>query len=64
MRNSDKGGQVASQFPKVRLVYADLDNVDVLEEEARKADIVLSEQIFGSLTIKLFYPSKMEITRY
>lgn len=32
-----------SQYPKVRLVYGDLDNVELLEEEAKKADIVISK---------------------
>lgn len=43
VRNSDKGAQVASQFSTVKLVYGDLDKVDVIEEESKKADIVLSE---------------------
>lgn len=41
VRNSDKGAQVASQYPSIRLVYGDLDSAETLEEEARKADIVL-----------------------
>ncbi|KAI9832794.1 MAG: hypothetical protein M1819_004014 [Sarea resinae] len=41
VRNSDKGAVVAAQYPKVRLVYGELDKVDTLEEEAKKADIVL-----------------------
>lgn len=41
VRNSDKGAQVASQYPSVRLVYGDLDNAEILEQEAREADIVL-----------------------
>ena len=43
VRNSDKGAQVAKQFPKVKLVYGDLDSGDVIEEESKKADIVLSK---------------------
>ena len=42
VRNSDKGAQVASQYGKVRLVYGSLDDGDILGEEAKKADIVLS----------------------
>ena len=42
VRNSEKGAQVASQFAKVRLVYGDLASEQILEEEATKADIVLS----------------------
>lgn len=41
VRNSEKGGQVASQFASVRLVYGDLASEQILEEEAQKADIVL-----------------------
>jgi hypothetical protein len=41
VRNSDKGALVAADYPKIRLVYGDLDSADVLEEEASKADIVL-----------------------
>lgn len=43
VRNIDKGAQVASQYPTIKLVYGNLDNVELLEQEARKADIVLSE---------------------
>ncbi|KAL8769376.1 MAG: hypothetical protein Q9209_004603 [Squamulea sp. 1 TL-2023] len=41
VRNSEKGGQIASKYPAIRLVYGDLDSTELLEEEARKADIVL-----------------------
>ncbi|OJD34770.1 nucleoside-diphosphate-sugar epimerase [Diplodia corticola] len=40
VRNSDKGALVAAQYPKVRLVYGDLDSSDLIAEEAAKADIV------------------------
>ena len=40
VRNSDKGAQVVKDNPKVKLVYGDLDSVELLEEEAKKADIV------------------------
>lgn len=42
MRDSEKGSQVASQHSNVRLVYGTLDSHDLLEEQAKKADIVLS----------------------
>lgn len=42
VRNSDKGAQVASQYAKARLVYGNLDDGDILGQEAKKADIVLS----------------------
>ncbi|KAL8687820.1 MAG: hypothetical protein Q9218_006112 [Villophora microphyllina] len=41
VRNSDKGAQIASQYSSIRLVYGDLDSAEILEEEAKKADIVL-----------------------
>ena len=41
VRNSGKGAQVASQYASVRLVYGDLDSERTLEEEAKRADIVL-----------------------
>ncbi|KAI9812718.1 MAG: hypothetical protein M1827_004474 [Pycnora praestabilis] len=41
VRNADKGAQVASQYPRVKLVYGDLDSTDLLEREAKVADVVL-----------------------
>lgn len=41
VRNSDKGAQVASQYPKVRLVYGDLDSSELLTTEASHANVVL-----------------------
>jgi uncharacterized protein YbjT (DUF2867 family) len=43
VRNSDKGAQVAVDYPKVKLVYGDLDSTDLLEEESKKADVVCSK---------------------
>ncbi|KAH9827711.1 Nucleoside-diphosphate-sugar epimerase [Teratosphaeria destructans] len=40
VRNSDKGAVVAKEYPSIRLVYGDLDDSALLEEEAKKADIV------------------------
>jgi len=45
VRNSDKGGQVAAICPSVKLVYGDLDAVDMIEEEASKADIVYRKHV-------------------
>ena len=45
VRNSDKGAQVASQYPRVKLVYGDLDSTELLVEEARKANIILREAL-------------------
>lgn len=41
VRNSDKGAKVASQYPKVRLVYGNLDSTELLTAEASAANIVL-----------------------
>lgn len=41
VRNSDSGAKVAAKFPKIRLVYGDLDNTDLLTKESAAADIVL-----------------------
>ncbi|KAF2714964.1 NAD(P)-binding protein [Pleomassaria siparia CBS 279.74] len=41
VRNSDKGAKVASQYPKIRLVYGNLDSTELITTEASKADIVL-----------------------
>lgn len=41
VRNSDKGAQVASRWANIRLVYGDLESSDILEEEAKRADVVL-----------------------
>ena len=40
VRSHDKGLKITQQYPSVKLVYADLNAVDVIEEEASKADIV------------------------
>lgn len=50
VRNSDKGAQVASQYPRIRLVYGGLDNAELLEGEAREADIVLRMSFAGPTT--------------
>lgn len=41
VRNSDKGATVAQAYPKVKLVYGDLDSTELLAEESSKADIVM-----------------------
>ncbi|KAL1608436.1 hypothetical protein SLS60_003378 [Paraconiothyrium brasiliense] len=41
VRNSDKGAKIASQYAKVKLVYGDLDNAELLTTEAAKADIIV-----------------------
>lgn len=52
VRNSDKGAQVAKEYPKFKLVYGDLDSIELIEEESKKADIVLSK---SSLHPLFFY---------
>ncbi|KAK8043615.1 hypothetical protein PG993_006045 [Apiospora rasikravindrae] len=41
VRNEDRGKPVAERYPKVRLVYGDLDSADVIEKEAAAADVVV-----------------------
>ena len=40
VRSSDQAAQVAKEHPKVKFVYGDLDSTDIIEGEAKKADIV------------------------
>jgi hypothetical protein len=46
IRDKEKASKVLGAFPKVRVVLADLDNVDIIEEESRKANIVIRESIY------------------
>ncbi|KAI9894551.1 MAG: hypothetical protein M1814_001905 [Vezdaea aestivalis] len=41
VRNSDKGAQIGSRYPRIRFVYGDLDSDDLIADEAAKADVVL-----------------------
>lgn len=43
VRDREKGVQVAKAHPSVRLVYGDLDDTELMEEEASKVDIVCRE---------------------
>ena len=52
VRNSDKGARVAKDYPNFKLVYGDLDKVDLIEEESKKADIVCSEYLFISYQLQ------------
>jgi hypothetical protein len=49
VRNSDKGVKVTAQYPKIRLVYGDLENTDLLTKEAANADIVVNTANCGDL---------------
>ncbi|KKZ65948.1 hypothetical protein EMCG_08291 [[Emmonsia] crescens] len=40
VRSQEKGALVTSKYPNTKLVYGDLDSAALLEEEAKKADIV------------------------
>jgi uncharacterized protein YbjT (DUF2867 family) len=40
VRSKEKAEELTAQFPKVHIVHGDLDSADLLEEEAKKADIV------------------------
>lgn len=57
VRNSDKGALVAKQYPKVRLVYGDLDSSELIAEEATKADIVCSKSCSLPCFTDGLYPS-------
>ena len=46
VRDSDKGAIVAAEYPKVRLVYGDLDSSDLIELESQNADIVCSGLLY------------------
>lgn len=51
VRNSDKAASVARDYASFKFVYGDLDSTSLIEEEAKKADIVLSTSaIWSSLT--------------
>ena len=42
VRNSDKAASVAKDYASFKFKYGDLDSTEVIEAEAKKADIVLS----------------------
>ncbi|KAJ5972970.1 NAD-dependent epimerase/dehydratase [Penicillium vulpinum] len=41
IRDNEKASKVLTAFPKIRVVLADLDDVEIVEEESRKANIVI-----------------------
>jgi uncharacterized protein YbjT (DUF2867 family) len=43
IRDGQKASKVSAAFPNVRVVLADLDNVDIIEEESRNANVVIRE---------------------
>lgn len=46
IRDSEKAGKVLAAFPRVRVVLAGLEDVEIIEKESRKADIVIRESIY------------------
>lgn len=43
VRDKAKAEQVSNAYPQVRVVLGELDSAALLEEEARKADVVVRE---------------------
>lgn len=43
LRDEEKAAIVSKAYPDVRVVLGDLDAVDVIEEEARNADVVIRQ---------------------
>ncbi|KFZ03183.1 hypothetical protein V502_11165 [Pseudogymnoascus sp. VKM F-4520 (FW-2644)] len=56
VRNPSRGNTLSSAYPNIKVVYGTLDDNQILEEEASKADIVLhwasSDQISAANAIK------------
>ncbi|OBT82247.1 hypothetical protein VE02_09200 [Pseudogymnoascus sp. 03VT05] len=42
VRDSGNSSRVTAAFPNVRIVHGELDNVDLIEDEAKQADVVLN----------------------
>lgn len=49
VRSQEKGALVTSKYPNTKLVYGDLDSAALLEEEAKKADIVYRMAAFKDI---------------
>lgn len=45
VRNEEKGSHIITAFPKVRLVFGNLDATALIEEEASQTDIVYREKV-------------------
>lgn len=50
IRTQDKADKVKAQYPKATIVFGDLDDSGLLREQAAKADIVLREYKYQSLS--------------
>ena len=46
VRNPDKGAQVVKDYASIKLVYGDLDSIDLITEESIKADVVCRKYFF------------------
>lgn len=55
VRNSDKAASVAKDHASFKFVYGDLDSAELLEEEAKKADIVLREAMLPPGTLCTYH---------
>lgn len=53
VRNSEKGAIVAAEYSSVKLVYGDLDSIELIEEQAREADIVCRKLFWRSGSDKI-----------
>lgn len=51
IRDSEKAGRVSAAFPKVQVVLGDLDNSGLIEQESQKANIVIREPTYFSITV-------------
>ncbi|KAL1305817.1 hypothetical protein AAFC00_003979 [Neodothiora populina] len=45
VRNEAKGKKITAEYPKVKIVYGDNDSDDVLQEETKKAEIIVHTSI-------------------
>ena len=57
VRNSDKGAVVAKEYASVKLVFGNLDSVELLEEEAKRADVVCRESHLSFLDSWVLVPT-------
>ena len=48
IRDKSKAKHVSASYPNVDIVQGSLDDVDLVEQEARKADVVLSPTVWNS----------------
>jgi N-acetyl-gamma-glutamylphosphate reductase len=70
VRSKDKGEKVKKAYPNVRIVLGGLDDSEILEEEASRADIVLrstpltgSESRLMEKQMRLMHPTTRVLLR-